>query len=71
MTIKNISEKNHTQITHTLYAISTIRAVNGIRKSPSQKTGEVYIMRSIPNITAPTGNVGQKLLKITTYKTHI
>jgi hypothetical protein len=50
--------------THTLYVISAIRAVNGIRKSPSQKTGDVYIMRSIPNITAPTGNVGQKLLKI-------
>jgi hypothetical protein len=43
--------------------ISTIRAENGIRKSPSQKTGDAYIMRSMPNITAPTGNVGQKLLK--------
>jgi hypothetical protein len=43
--------------------ISPIRAANGIRKSPSQKTGDVYIMRSIPNITAPTGNAGQKLLK--------
>jgi hypothetical protein len=49
--------------THTLYVISTIRAVNGIRKSPSQKTGDVYIIRSIPNITAPTGMAGQKLLK--------
>jgi hypothetical protein len=43
--------------------ISTIRAANGIRTSPSQKTGDVYIMRSIPNITAPTGIAGQKLLK--------
>jgi hypothetical protein len=43
--------------------ISIIRAANGIRKSPSQKTGDVYIMRSIPNITAATGIVGQKLLK--------
>jgi hypothetical protein len=43
----------------------------GTRKNPFQKTRDVYIMRSIPNITAPTGNVGHKLLKITTHKTNI
>jgi hypothetical protein len=35
---------NYEADTYTLYVISPIRAANGIRKSPSQKTGDVYIM---------------------------
>lgn len=48
--------------TYAFTVTSTSKTAVGIRISPSQKTGEVKSILSLPNITAPTFNTGQKLL---------
>lgn len=45
--------------TYTRTTISGIMIASGMRKSPSQKTGDVKSMTSIPRITAPKPKVGQ------------
>lgn len=48
--------------THAFTVTSRSNTAVGINISPSQKTGEVNNILSLPNITAPTFNTGQKLL---------
>lgn len=45
--------------TYTRTIISGIIIASGIRKSPSQKTGDVKSMTSIPRMTEPKPKVGQ------------
>lgn len=52
--------------TYALAVTSNSKTAVGIRIRPSQKTGDVNNIVSLPAITAPTFNDGQKLLK--TYK---
>lgn len=50
--------------THALTVISISSTADGISTKPSQNTGEENNILSLPNITAPTFRIGQKLLKL-------